>query len=123
MARTVRMYQVTHVAWVGPRIGIAVGRGLRKINIPPVPNNGTLTEDELSDYVDKLRICVRLAGRRLTFGHLLRLRVFGTGGPAGSKVLGEAGLVGERLYACSRPSLSDRRFYPYRINADRGGDN
>lgn len=120
MARTVRMYQVTRVAWVGPKIGIAVGRRLRKINIPPAPNNGRLTEDELSDYVDKLRVCVRVAGRRFMFGHLLKLRVFGTGGPEGTKVLGEAGLEGERLYTRSRPSLSSYRYYPYGINADKG---
>ncbi len=88
-------------------------RKLSEIRIPPVPN-GVITEDGLSDYVDLLRICIRAALRSSVFGRRMKLRVIGTGSRVeGTKVLGEAGFRGGRLYGRSRPRLDDYRFYPY----------
>lgn len=88
-------------------------RKLSEIRIPPAPD-GVLTEDDLSVYVDLLRVCIRAALRGSVFGRQMKLRVIGTGSRVeGTKVLGEAGFKGGRLYGRSRPRLDDYRYYPY----------
>lgn len=113
-----------------PRLTLARKSKLRTINIPPAPNGGRLTEQQLSDYVDSLRLAVRRAARLRSFGDAAKLRVMGTGGVGGEKLLGEAGIETSpsraeyyrHPYACSYPSLTRRRHYPYRYDVDRRPD-
>jgi hypothetical protein len=125
---TAQTYQVTRVTWKVPRLTLASKRKLRGISIPPAPNGGRLTEQQLSDYVDSLRLAVRLTARRRGFGDAAKLCVLGTGGIGGEKVLGEAGIETRRMelyrhaYSCSYPSMTRRRHYPYAYDSDRRPD-
>lgn len=112
MAIPARTYRVTRVVWAGP-MTLMAKRKLREIRIPLAPN-GVLNEEELSVYVDLLRICIRGALNRSVLGRQMKLRVIGTGSRVeGTKVLGETGFKDGRFYGRSRPRLDDYRFYPY----------
>ena len=123
-----KIHKVTRVAWAGVRLLPGTKQSLRSIAIPPAPNGGNLTEAQLSDYVDSLRIPVRLVARRFTFGILLRLDVWG--GPDGKQHLGRAGIHRTRddvrsgspgkLFSRSLPSIHSYRYYPFDYSTPDG---
>lgn len=107
-------YKVVRVIWEMaygvPRLARrSLARRVREISIPAAPNNGVLTEQELIQYVNSLRLVVRLLARRHSYGNHMRLQVLG--GPNGMLILGEAGHRGGRVYARSLPDLSEYRYY------------